>query len=96
MQLAWSKIWTRVTVSISYDDNHYTTGTSTLLIAFIVIIFIHAVAMETGRDIKAKLSIVVEGNPKSPFSKATTPRCRGGSYFFPWVAPLTSPLIDTL
>ena len=24
-----SKIWTRVAVSISYDDNHYTTGTST-------------------------------------------------------------------
>ena len=26
MQLAWSRIWTRVAVSISYDDNHYTTG----------------------------------------------------------------------
>ena len=23
-----SRIWTRVAVSISYDDNHYTTGTS--------------------------------------------------------------------
>ena len=22
------RVWTRVTVSISYDDNHYTTGTS--------------------------------------------------------------------
>ena len=22
-----SRIWTRVAVSISYDDNHYTTGT---------------------------------------------------------------------
>ena len=30
MQLAWSRIWTRVAVSISYDDNHYTTGTSYL------------------------------------------------------------------
>ena len=30
MQLPWSRIWTRVAVSISYDDNHYTTGTSTL------------------------------------------------------------------
>ena len=29
MQLVPSKIWTRVAVSISYDDNHYTTGTST-------------------------------------------------------------------
>ena len=28
MQLAWSRIWTRVAVSISYDDNYYTTGTS--------------------------------------------------------------------
>ena len=31
MQLAWSRIWTRVTVSISNDDNHYTTGTSNSL-----------------------------------------------------------------
>ena len=28
MQSASSRIWTRVAVSISYDDNHYTTGTS--------------------------------------------------------------------
>ena len=28
MQSAWSRIWSRVAVSISYDDNHYTTGTS--------------------------------------------------------------------
>ena len=26
MQSVSSKIWTRVAVSISYDDNHYTTG----------------------------------------------------------------------
>ena len=26
-----SKIWTRVAVSISYDDKHYTTGTSTTI-----------------------------------------------------------------
>ena len=32
MQLASSRIWTRVTVSISYDDNHYTTGYNTYLI----------------------------------------------------------------
>ena len=30
MQSVSSRIWTRVTVSISYDDNHYTTGTSCL------------------------------------------------------------------
>ena len=28
MQLVSARIWTRVAVSISYDDNHYTTGTS--------------------------------------------------------------------
>ena len=27
MQSVVSRIWTHVTVSISYDDNHYTTGT---------------------------------------------------------------------
>ena len=27
MQSASSRVWTRVAVSISYDDNHYTTGT---------------------------------------------------------------------
>ena len=27
-----SRIWTRVALSISYDDNHYTTGTLTLII----------------------------------------------------------------
>ena len=31
MQSASSRIWTRVTVSISYNDNHYTTGTSTCI-----------------------------------------------------------------
>ena len=28
MQSVSSRIWTPVAVSISYDDNHYTTGTS--------------------------------------------------------------------
>ena len=28
MEPASSRIWTRVTVFISYDDNHYNTGTS--------------------------------------------------------------------
>ena len=31
MQSVSFKIWTRFTVSISYDDNHYTTGTSTYI-----------------------------------------------------------------
>ena len=29
MQSASSRIWTRVAGSISYDDNYYTTGSST-------------------------------------------------------------------
>ena len=31
---------------------------------------------------------VVEGDSKAPFSIATTPRCRGGLYSFPWIAQL--------
>ena len=34
MQSVSSKIWTRVAVIISYDDNHYTTGTSNLYSIF--------------------------------------------------------------
>ena len=29
-----------------------------------------------------KLATIVEGNPKAPFSIATTPTCRGGRYSF--------------
>ena len=35
---------------------------------------------------KVKLVTLVEGNPKAPFSIATTPRCRGGRYSFPGIA----------
>ena len=31
MQSVSSRIWTHVAVSISYNDNHYTTGTSAYL-----------------------------------------------------------------
>ena len=37
---------------------------------------------------KVKLATVVEGDQKAPFSIATTPRCTGGRYSFPWIAPL--------
>ena len=37
---------------------------------------------------KVKLATIVEGDPKVPFSIATTPRCRGGRYSFPWIALL--------
>ena len=35
-----------------------------------------------------ELATIVEGDPKAPFSIATTPRCRGGRYSIPWIAPL--------
>ena len=35
-----------------------------------------------------KLATIVKGNLKAPFSKATTPMCKGGCYFIPWTAPL--------
>ena len=38
--------------------------------------------------IKVKLATIVEGEPKALFSIATTLRCRGGRYSFPWIAPL--------
>ena len=38
--------------------------------------------------IVVKLATIVEGDPKAPFSIATTPRCRGGRYSIPWIAPL--------
>ena len=34
------------------------------------------------------LTTLVEGDQKAPFSIATTPRCRGGRYSFPWIDPL--------
>ena len=36
MQSFSSRILTRVTVSISYDDNHYTTGTCVLMLTWII------------------------------------------------------------
>ena len=39
---------------------------------------------------KVKLVTVVEGDPKAPFSIATTPRGRWGHFSFPWTTPLYS------
>ena len=36
-----------------------------------------------------KLAIVVESNPKAPFSIATTPRCREGTISFPGLTNFT-------
>ena len=35
-----------------------------------------------------KLVTLVEGDPKAPFSIATTPKCKGERYSFPWIVPL--------
>ena len=35
-----------------------------------------------------KFATLVEGDQKAPFSIATTLRCRGGRYSFPWIAPI--------
>ena len=35
-----------------------------------------------------KLVTIVEGDPKAPFSIATTTRCKEGLYSFPWIAQL--------
>ena len=34
------------------------------------------------------LVTVVEGDQKASLSIATTPRCKGGRYSFPWIASL--------
>ena len=34
-----------------------------------------------------KLATLVEGDPKGPFSIATTSSRRGGRYTIPWIAP---------
>ena len=34
------------------------------------------------------LVTLVKGDPNTPLSIATTPRCRGGLYSFPCIAPL--------
>ena len=40
MQSVSSRIWTRIAVFISYDDNNYTTGTS-IIVVFITNISTH-------------------------------------------------------
>ena len=41
-----------------------------------------------GVYIKVKLATFVEGDPKAPFSIATTPKCKRWCYSIPWIAPL--------
>ena len=56
------------------------------------IVDLGAMAIETYSAFpKVKLAIVVEGDRKALFSIATTPRCRGGRYSFPWITPWLMP-----
>ena len=43
---------------------------------------------QTSKYNPKKLANIVEGDSKAPFLIATTPSCRGGHYFFPWISPL--------
>ena len=45
-------------------------------------------------NVKKSCLPLVEGNPKAPFSIATTPRCRRGNYSF--LDGFTLPSISTL
>ena len=36
------------------------------------------------------LATVIKGDPKAPFSIATTPKLWGGRNSFPWISPLDS------
>ena len=38
---------------------------------------------------KVKLATIVESDPKAPLSIATSPRCKGGRYSFPWLLHFT-------
>ena len=40
MQSVSSRIWTRVTVSIFYDDNDYTTGTTVFVVVVVVAVVV--------------------------------------------------------
>ena len=49
MQSVSSRIWTRVAMSISYDDNYYTMGTSKLTYHDVTVQHIsHYVSLPTG------------------------------------------------
>ena len=48
----------------------------------------YADVKNSNKTLISKLATIVEGDPKAPFSIATTPRCRGGRYSIPRIAPL--------
>ena len=51
-------------------------------------LFAHSVVVKSITMSKLNLATLVEGDPKAPFSIATTPKCAGGRYTIPWITPL--------
>ena len=102
MQWVSSRIWTRVAVSISYDDNHYTTYGD------VAIQLVNHYTTGTPHGIMVQFELVKHKypnqtniptttilikhswyfHPKAPFPLATTPRGRGGRDSFPLIDPL--------
>ena len=76
-------------MSIPYIS-HYTTETllNWKVDRFGFFVWWHINLVEVLLYIVKKLATIVEGDPKAPFSIATTPRCRGGRYSIPRIAPL--------
>ena len=60
-------------------------SSNSVTVAVVVVLVFAAVVFVV---VKVKLATIVEGDPKAPFSIATTPRCRGGRYSIPRIAPL--------
>ena len=98
MQSVSSRIWTRVAVSISYDDNHYTINNylnwnSSMNVMMLVLITrpddnVIYISKEVS-NLYISWPTQVEGNSKSLFSIVSTQRCKGGRYCIPWIVPLT-------
>ena len=63
MQPISSRIWTRVAVYISRDDNHYTTGTSFFFLFYNVAIILVLVFISEQRNTNERLT------PKKPCQK---------------------------
>ena len=59
MQSVSSRIWTRVAVSISCDDNHYTTGTSMYMYIETILFFITEFAVEFGNKQLLTISVLI-------------------------------------
>ena len=86
-------------ISMKWNEIHWASFSTPLRVAFCKTkgiahkIYKYYISINSHENIyvnivKVKLVTLVEGNQKVPFSIATTSRCRGGCYSFPWIAPL--------